>query len=147
MNEKALEILRQTNDGSGLSPKALNLLQGAVNGHLSDYGLAAFETLHKNVMAGTYDKSKDYYYGVEHMTKDNTGYIYYKGMCVEHFSYRNAEADRANELLALKRLKARCELLEQKKIEIHIGTAILQVEKYLSPAEIAGIDEALKAAA
>jgi hypothetical protein len=143
INEKALEILRATSDGSNLAPRDLSLLQAAVNGDLSEKGIEVFNELYEQVMAGTYDKNKVYYYGVEHMTKDCIGYIYYKGKLVEHYSYRNS----AEEITALKRLQARCVLLEAKGVEVDTATAVFEIEKYLSPEEIINIDNQFKIAA
>lgn len=142
-NEKAIEILRETSDGNNLAPRDLSLLQAAVNNDLSEKGIEVFNKLHEQVMAGTYDKSKVYYYGVEYMTKDGQGYIYYKGKHVEHYSYR----DSAEELSALKRLQARCVLLEKKGIDVGVATAVFEVEKYLTEEEIAAIDNQYKLAA
>jgi len=44
--EKALEILRLTNDGDLLSPSALKLTEDAINGFLNAAGQAAFDALH-----------------------------------------------------------------------------------------------------
>lgn len=142
-NEKAIEILRETSDGNNLAPRDLSLLQAAVNNDLNEKGMEVFDKLHEQVMSGTYDKSKVYYYGVEHMTKDGQGYIYYKGNQVEHYSCRNS----VEEFSALKRLQARCVLLEAKGIEVDTATAVFEIEKYLSAEEIALIDNQYKIAA
>lgn len=146
-NEKALEILSKTSDGNKLAPRDLYLLQEAVNGNLSELGMQAFDKLHEQVNAGTYDRAKVYYYDVEHMIKDGQGYIYYKGKHVEHFSYRNTQADRAREKADLLALKARCELLEKKGIEVDAATAVWEVEKYLTEEELNAIANQYKIAA
>ena len=83
----ALEILKVTNDGDDLDNKHLFLLQEAVNGHLTDEGKEAFETLHEKVMAGTYKSFFDNaYWGIENLRIDKIGYVYWKDIQVEHYN-------------------------------------------------------------
>lgn len=82
--DKALDILSKTNDGDSLDPQHLKLLEYAVNGVLNEKGVEVFNQLHEQVVAGQYQKP--YLHGVEYMTRDHEGYIYYKGQHVEHYS-------------------------------------------------------------
>lgn len=134
--QKAIAILEKTNNGSNLAPRHLNLVQLVVNKHASDYGLEAFDKLYEQIIKGTYDKSKIYFYNVEHMTKDSVGYIYYKGQQIGHFSYD----DREEERIATFRAAKRCRLLEKKGHPIDPLTYCWQVEKYLTPEEIAACE-------
>ena len=86
MGEKACEILKLTFDGDQLEPYHLELLQAAVNNHLTDQGKQFFETLYQQVVV---DKQyhKPFLCGVEHMTRDHQGYVYFKGHCVEHYTF------------------------------------------------------------
>lgn len=82
--DKYLVILQRTNDGNDLSPQHLKLLELGVNGHLNEAGSAAVDKLYESVVAGTY--TKPYHFGVEFMTYDHEGYIYFKDQQVEHYS-------------------------------------------------------------
>ena len=86
LNERctmATNILAATHDGDDLSPQHLKLLEMVVNDHANDKGEQAFRDLHKQVMAGEYTRL--FLHDVEHMTQDHEGYIYFKGIHVEHF--------------------------------------------------------------
>jgi hypothetical protein len=54
--EEAIEVLQLTNDGDDLGPHDLSLLQSAVNGHLTEEGLAAFDQLHERCKSGSYQR-------------------------------------------------------------------------------------------
>ena len=119
--DKACKILEKTKDGDLLDPQDLKLTESAVNGCLSEAGYEVFERLYQNVVVdGTYNKP--YLHGIEHITRDHEGYIYYKGSNVEHYDrdYVNSE-DAKNSLLELKR---RCEFLERKGVEVTSASVI-----------------------
>jgi len=118
--DKACEILKKTNDGGLLDPSDLKLTEYAVNGVLNDIGKDVFEKLHQQVMDGTY--TKPYLHGIENITRDHEGYIYYKGNHVEHYNndYVYSEAAKI-ELLELKR---RCEFLERRGVEVSSVSAV-----------------------
>lgn len=82
--DKALVILQKTHDGDDLSPTHLKILEMYVNGHLNEKGLREFEKIYESVANGTY--VQPWHLGVEHMTYDHEGYIYFKGRQVEHYS-------------------------------------------------------------
>jgi hypothetical protein len=82
--EVAIEIIRQTRDGDDLAPEHLYLVQMAVNGQLNANGEAAFAKLYDEVMAGAY--RKPWLGGVEHLTRDHEGYVYWNGVHVEHYN-------------------------------------------------------------
>jgi len=113
--DKACAILKKTQDGDMLDPQELKIIELAVNGYLTQNGLDVFEKLYQRVVVDeTY--VKPYLHDIEHITRDHEGYIYYKGIHVEHYDrdYVYSE-DAKNELLELKR---RCEVLESKGIEV-----------------------------
>ena len=82
--DKILTILQKTNDGDNLSPEHLKLVELGANGYLNQAGLAALDRLYESVEAGTY--TKPYHLGVEFMTRDHGGFVYFKDKEVEHYS-------------------------------------------------------------
>jgi len=113
--DKACEILKKTNDGDLLDPQDLKITEHAVNGYLNESGREVFEDLYRRVVIdGTY--VKPFLHNIKHLTRDHEGYIYYKGIHVEHYDsdYVYSE-DAKNSLLELKR---RCEFLERKGVEL-----------------------------
>jgi hypothetical protein len=88
--EEAIEVLQLTNDGNDLAPQDLSLLQAAVNGHLTETGLVAFDELHNRCAAGSYQRP--FLFGIEPLTQDLEGYVYYKQFRVEHYSFSNDPA-------------------------------------------------------
>ena len=90
--QKAIHILRQTEDGEKLSPRQLYLVECAVNQVLSDTGMEQFEALYQKVVAGDW---QEWLFDIEHMTKDHSGYIYWKGSMVEHFTFSDYEKEKA----------------------------------------------------
>ena len=115
--DMATEILRATHDGDDLSPQHLKLLEMVVNDHANEKGEQAFRSLHKQVMAGEY--TRPFLHDVEHMTQDREGYIYFKGIHVEHFSrdWAHTEGGKA-ELVALQKW-----CLEREKLSEPINAA------------------------
>jgi len=113
--DRACEILKKTRDGDDLDPSDLKLTELAVNCDLNNMGEIMFNELYQSVVVdGTY--VKPYLHGIEHITRDHEGYIYYKGIHVEHYDRDWVYSEDAkNNLLELKR---RCEFLERKGIEV-----------------------------
>lgn len=101
-SQKAIHMLTLTSDGTRLAPKHLKLLEMAVNRQINDEGLAAFDAVYRNVVTGNYDSMKVWLCGVEDVTRDNQGYVYFKGNHVDHFSHSDAtEMRQAAEMLSL----------------------------------------------
>lgn len=123
--DKACEIIRRTNDGDDLAPEHLYLVQEMVNGHLNEQGEIAFEELYQSVLRGY---KKPWFHGIEHLTRDHEGYIYWKGKVVEH--YDSPWAGTAEGREAANRLAARCRHLESIGVEPSSTTAIWHWEKY-----------------
>ncbi len=118
--DMACDILRLTNDGNDLDPLQLGYLEAAVNGLLTDEGLKVFAGLHKLVTSGQYKKPP--FHGIENLSIDNTGYVYWKGVHVEHYTLSWAYTEEAHK--AAIELARRCKLLEEKGIVPDINSVI-----------------------
>jgi hypothetical protein len=114
-SEKAIEILQKTDDGDKLSPIDLKLLEMAVNGWLNEAGEVAFDDLYGQVSGGNY--SAPWFHGIEHLTIDHGGYVYWKGREVDHYTPSWAYSDEAKGH-ALE-LAERCRLLERIGVEVN----------------------------
>jgi len=85
--EQACEIIEATQDGDKLHPRDLKLVENAVNGFLNDAGLAAFAELHAKVTRGEYVSPFDApYFGIEGLSIDPTGYVYWRGVRIDHYT-------------------------------------------------------------
>ena len=117
--DKSCEILHRTDDGDDLDPDHLKLVELAVNGFLNEKGVAAFEKLYSDVKAGY---KKPWFHGIENLTIDNVGFVYWKGIQVEHYNlgwHRSAEAKKQAEEVA-----RRCRLLEEHGERVSYATVI-----------------------
>ena len=121
--EMCLEILENTNDGGKLSPQHLKLIEMSVNGFANDEGLAELERIYQLVKSNQY---VDWFHGIEHLTKDHEGYVYWKGQHVEHYSFRNYE----EEEIAAQDLKECCIHLEKLGVPVNCTNAVWEWEKY-----------------
>lgn len=81
--EQAIEILRATNDGDDLAPRDLALVEAAVNSRLNEAGQAAFAALLESARKGY---RAPWLHEVEHLTRDHAGYVYWRGIEIEHWS-------------------------------------------------------------
>lgn len=128
--DQAIEILRATCDGEDLSPEHLKLLETAVNGWLSEASEVAFAELYANVQRGYV---RPWYHGIEHLTKDHEGYVYWKGIQVEHYDFRDYdEAGKAAQELA-----SRCRQLETAGVPVNCTNAIWRWPESLTKTEAA----------
>lgn len=118
--DKAIAILAATQDGDALQPEDLGLVQSAVNGNLNDIGTMAFERLHNSVADGSYMADQHWFHGIEHLTRDHQGYVYWKGRRVEHYSF----SDKENEAKAARGLAEKCRQLEANNFPVNGRTAI-----------------------
>lgn len=109
-SDMAIEILRLTRDGDALAPEHLYLLECAVNDRLSDAGKVAFTELYAHATKSD-GYTRPWFHGIEHLTKDHEGYVYWKGIRVEHYSFYgdDAHAREREAALALARACERCE--------------------------------------
>ena len=118
--DKAIEILQATSDGDKLAPLDLKLVENAVNGVLNEEGIKVFNQLHETIVAGKY--KQPWFHGIENMTIDHVGYVYWKGAIIEHYEQPWAYSKDAKE--NAQELKRRCEILENKGIPLNITTVI-----------------------
>jgi len=118
--DMACDILRQTSDGDDLSPQDLKLVEIVVNGFANETGESLFRDLHQRVINGQY--RPEWLQGVEHLTRDHGGRVFWKGQEIEHWSGDlpyNAEGKKEAEELA-----RRCKLLEEAGQPINSGTVV-----------------------
>jgi hypothetical protein len=126
--DMACAILERTQDGNGLSPEHLWLLENAVNGFLNDFGKEKFEKLHDEVVSGKY--KKPFLHGVEHLAIDHEGFVYWKGQRVEHYelAFAFSQEGRASAL----ELAERCKHLERKGVQVNVTNAIWHWDRYMA---------------
>ena len=106
--DRALDILRRTNDGNGLLPGDLWLLQEAVNGRLNERGRQAFLELAARVDAGY---SIGWLHGIEHLVMAPDGYVSWRNEIVEHYDEcLRTSADGNRQAIKIAR---RCRILEE----------------------------------
>jgi len=117
--DKAIEILRQTDDGNQLSPVDLRLVEVAVNDWLSETGKVAFNQLYDRVQTG-YQPAP--FHGIENLSIDHDGYVRWRGTVVEHYTLSWAYSDQAKaEALELAR---RCRQLEAAGRPVNTRTVV-----------------------
>jgi len=120
ISDMACAILQKTNDGDNLAPQHLKFLEDAVNGALNEKGVKVFQELYEKVINEGY--TKPWFLNVENFTQDVEGYVYYKGVHVEHYSHMTYD----EALKELKELETRCLILEASDIVPNSSTAIWQ---------------------
>lgn len=135
--DRCIEILQHTNDGNHLAPEHLYLVQAMTD--TNAYGVSAsaevfFDELHRRVMNGSYDHTKVWFRGIENLTRDHEGYVYWRGISVEHYSF--SADDKDSEYAAAKQLVQRCLDLEAKNIPVN-GSTVLSPLFAQMPAESA----------
>jgi len=117
----ACAILKETNDGDDLDPRDLKLVESAVNGFLNEVGYQAFKELHQKALKGY---TMPWFHDIEHLTRSQIGYIYWKGHCVEHFdspwAYSSSGKEQAEEVAR------RCRILEAEGTELTVNTVIMR---------------------
>src|SRR4029077_13482423 len=89
-----------------LSSFDLKMVENCVNGFLNENGISYIRDLHNKVITRRY--SIPCFHGVKNFIQDQEGYVYYKGVQVEHYSFD----DYKEEGLALLELDACCKKLE-----------------------------------
>jgi hypothetical protein len=124
--DQAIEILHATRDGDDLAPRDLYLIQLAVNDQLNDIGKDAFACLVANVTKPE-GYTQPWFWGIEHLTKDHAGYVYWKGQQVEHYSfYGKAAANR--ERIAAEELARACRDCEERGLPVKFQNLIFRKE-------------------
>jgi len=115
----ACYILENTHDGNDLAPNDLKLLEIVVNNGANEKGEVAFYELYKRVQEGY---KKPFYHGIKHLTQDHEGFIYWKGIQVEHYSF--TDYDKADK--EARELAERCKTLERHGVKVSSTNAIWQ---------------------
>lgn len=125
--DQAIEILRLTRDGDDLAPRDLALIQLVANGQatgVSEAADVAFAELYANATkAGGY--TRPWFWGIEHLTKDHQGYVYWKGHQVEHYSFYGEDAYE-REKAAAERLAQACRECEARGQEVKFANLIFE---------------------
>lgn len=78
-----------------------------VNGHLNELGEQEFEKLYQSALVGY---QKPWFHGVEHLTVDHVGYVYWKGRAVEHYDFPWGWSEEAK--AQAEEVARRCRILE-----------------------------------
>lgn len=109
--DQTIYILENTNDGNDLSSNHLKLVESGVNGFLSEAGEVALMQLYQSVKKGYV---KPWFLGIENMTRDHEGYVYWKGINVEHYDHDRYGSDGWQERMLQdgKELERRCKIVE-----------------------------------
>jgi hypothetical protein len=107
--DQSIEILRDSRDGEDLEPAHLSLVEAAANNLLTERGVQAFQQLHAEVTSGKY--TKPWLCGVEHVTRDHQGYVYWKGNRIEHFTFSAMDAPQLK--ATTQRLAEKCRRIEE----------------------------------
>lgn len=111
-------VLKLSDDGEDLSPRDLKFIENVVNYGCSEEGEIYLYEMEKKLENKTY--AKNWAYDVEDLTQDHEGYIYYKGIHVEHYSHSNYDNARKDAL----ELRDRCKTLEKNNIPVNCANAI-----------------------
>ena len=113
-----IEILEKTNDGNDLSPLHLKLVELTANDFLSEAGEIALYELYANVKKGYV---KPWFLGVEHMTRDHEGFVYWKGIQVEHYDHDHwcSEGYQERMFNDAKEIERRCKILESADLKVN----------------------------
>jgi len=120
--QKSIEILRRTRDGDDLDPKDLKLIELVINASaydgLTEAGEAAFEDLYNRAVNKDY--KKPWFHGIINLTRDHDGYIYWRGIRVEHYDFDHWQQGdwRAREREAAIELSKKCQGLEDKGFKV-----------------------------
>ena len=129
--DMAIEILRATRDGDDLAPHHLSLVQSAVNGWLTEAGEIAFYELYRNVQEGYV---VPWFHGIEHLTYDHEGFVYWKGHQVEHYNPGYAYSEKAR--MGAEEVARRCQILEVSGEPVNTTTVIWKWEDEKLPEEV-----------
>jgi len=90
-SDMVIFILQNTNDGDDLGNGQLRLVEGGANNALSEKGNEALKDLFEEVKGGNFQKP--FFHGIQNMTQDQEGFIYWKGKQVEHYSFSDWEEE------------------------------------------------------
>jgi len=82
-------------------------------------GRVAFEKLYQDVLAGY---RKPWFHGIEHLTLDHEGYVYWKSQQVEHYNMPWAGSEEARQ--QAEELAERCRTLEGRGLPVNTTTIV-----------------------
>ena len=122
ITETACAILRATNDGNDLDPSDLWLVQEMCNHGLTEAGEVAFYELAARVERGYV---KPWFHDIEHLTHDHRGYVYWRGVNVEHYSY-SGDGAFEREGVAARRLADTCLAIEARGLAVEGFGSLVQ---------------------
>lgn len=127
--DQTIFILENTNDGDDLTGHHLKLVESGVNGFLSEAGEVALMELYQSVKKGY---SKPNFLGIENMTRDQEGFVYWKGVQVEHYDhdYWASEGWYDRMVKDAKELERRCKIIEDAGLKVNTSSVIWNWEKY-----------------
>jgi hypothetical protein len=130
VHDRVLAILHATNDGNDLAPRDLSLTELAVNQNLSEKGAAAFDKLYSDVcVQRCYDASKVWFLDLDNVTRDHAGYIRWRGVPVEHFTFSSGEKTRKE----TERLQSACQTMERFGLEVPSAAVYLLWLRVMAP--------------
>ncbi len=123
ITEMAIAVLRATDDGNGLAPVDLALVELAVNRRLNAAGLVRFDELYRNATQPD-GYTAPYLFGIEHLTIDHQRHILWRGVAVEHFDHGVWQRPGWRERMRAdaEAVGARCRQLEAEGIEPSMAT-------------------------
>lgn len=87
LHDKVLAVIVETRDGEDLAPRDLGLTELVLNDLATSAQVSEFDALYERVcVKRTYAASSSWLAGVEGVSQDHRGYVYWRGACIEHFS-------------------------------------------------------------
>lgn len=96
-----IQIIETTSDGKDLSPRHLKLTEDAANGFLDSDGLKELNRVYEMVKNNQYI---DWFHGIEHMTQTHEGYVKWKGVAVDNYTFKDWDT----EVATVRQLYSRC---------------------------------------
>lgn len=118
--EKCLAILEKDPDGTQMAPGHVGFVVYAMQNELDGGQKQQLDELYRQVIGGTYHKP--WHLGVEHMTIDGDGIVYFKGQVAEYYN-RNL-MNMLNMRSDLVQLQQECLFLEAKGIPITASSSL-----------------------
>lgn len=112
-------ILEKSNNGGMLTETDRSLV---FSEFFNETAEIALHSILSALEAGTYADDR-WFCRIENLTRDAEGYVYWKGIHVEHYSFDNPVKEKA----AAQTLADNCKLLEAKGIEVDSRTAISRI--------------------
>lgn len=95
VSDQAILVLQGTHDGDRLAPEDLKLLENVVN-HGLDKLLPGMRDrwakIVQEVESGVY--ARPWFHGIQNLVREGSGYVYWRGRDVEHYSFRDVDAEK-----------------------------------------------------